>query len=58
VNDPTADKSRTVKDVICYLKGTPFYGLHLGGDAHEWPLYAFCDSDYEIVGRPAVQSQD
>jgi hypothetical protein len=47
VNAPTAHKYARVKDVICYLKGTPSYGLHRGGDAQECRLHAYCDSDYE-----------
>jgi hypothetical protein len=46
VNAPTANKYARVKDVICYLKGTPSYGLYLGGESRECPLYAYCDSDY------------
>jgi hypothetical protein len=46
VNAPTANKYARVKDVICYLKGTPSYGLYLDGESRECPLYAYCDSDY------------
>jgi hypothetical protein len=46
VHAPTDNKYARIKDVICYLKGTPSYGLYLGGESRECPLYEYCDSDY------------